>query len=621
MRIRALVLVLAAAVMSAALLGSASANTRSPFPEGKLDLMSAPPVPDFQELEASSSSGGSGSTGSGPPPRVGPNIQVNAPQMPLPNGLIGRSETTLTAHGQNMIAGWNDAQGFCGPPFNSACPQQVPHGLSGYAFSTDGGETWTDGGGPDPFGSVLSRGDPWMDDDGGQTWYYANLAVHPTTAASLGVGVWRGHFSGNTFQWDDVKSFDSPHNNTLCDDPTDTTPPINQIPCDFYDKEALVAGKGTNKDDAYVSLTNFQGQKFIGPPPGCGTLGQFGFGQIEVWRTHDGGSTWQGPAIAGPEAADSVASCGNAGTLQQASVPAIGPNGEVYVVWQFGPTFTAAFPSGGPDADIVFARSTDGGATFSAPKKLADINAMRANNPLAFNRTRIIDHPRIEVALAGKNKGRIYVTYYSAVSPVIAAGAVPCPAGVPVPPNTCFPQSLVSSKVFVTHSDDKGNTWSTPQEIGGPLPTGPNIASVKRWWPDVTVGPGGEVHIVYYEERDTNVTPDASDVECNTSIATNQRRFGTHSALVDTWWTFSQDGGTSWSTPLKLSDETTNWCFAASNIRPNMGDYIDAEAGAGLKVYGFWADARVTGNGFVPGPAFFPFNMYFANSVFAAGKS
>ena len=617
---RALVLVLGAAAVCTVMLSSASANVRGPFPEGKLDLMSAPAIPDFEVVEGLSSPGTGGPTGPGNPPRVGPNVMVNAPQAPAPAGLIGRSETSLTAHGQSIVAGWNDAQGFCGPPFGAACTQQVPHGLSGWGYSMDGGQTWVDGGGPDTFGTVLSRGDPWLDDNA-ETFYYANLAVHPTTAASLGVGVWRGHFSDTAFAWDDVKTFDSPNNDTLCDQPGDTTPPIAQIPCDFYDKEALVAGKGTHKDDAYVSLTNFQGQKFIGGEPGCGTLGQFGFGQIEVWRTHDGGDTWEGPAIAGPEAADSVASCGNEGTLQQASAPAIGPNGEVYVVWQYGPTFTAAFPDGSADADIVFARSLDGGETFSAPKKLADINALRGNNPVAFNRTRIIDHPRIEVALTGQHKGRVYATYYSSVSPVVAPGPVACPAGVPVPPNTCFPQSLVSSKVYVTYSDDQGDTWSTPQEIGGSLPTGPSIASVKRWWPDVTVGPGGEVHLVYYEEQDTNVTPDPTDVECNTSIATNQRRFGTHAALVDTWWTYSKDGGASWSMPLKLSSETTNWCLSASNIRPNMGDYIDAEAAPGGKVYGLWADARVTGNGFLPGPAYFPFPMYFANSVFAAGKS
>src|SRR5207245_2804617 len=97
--------------------------------------------------------------------------------------------------------------------------------------------------------------------------------------------------------------------------------------------------------------------------------GQFGFGQIEVWRTRDGGNTWHGPAVAGPEAADSRATCGDAGTLQQSSVPAFGPKGEVYVTWQFGPTFDAAGqPS--PDAGVRAAA----GAKRVSPSVTASAN-------------------------------------------------------------------------------------------------------------------------------------------------------------------------------------------------------------------------------------------------------
>src|SRR5712691_10371473 len=92
-------------------------------------------------------------TGVGRPPRVGANAQTNAPQQAFPNGLLGRSETTIasTTDGQLAVVGFNDAQGFCGPPFGAACTPQSPPGLSGYAFTTDGGLTWTDGGAPPNF--------------------------------------------------------------------------------------------------------------------------------------------------------------------------------------------------------------------------------------------------------------------------------------------------------------------------------------------------------------------------------------------------------------------------------------------------------------------------------------
>src|SRR3989441_7540663 len=286
-------------------------------------------------------------TGTGRPPRVGPNVRVNAAQQPSPNGLLGRSETSIasTDDGQFLVAAFNDAQGFCGPPFGVACTPQTPPGLSGYAFSSDGGLMWTDGGSPDPgvFGDVFTRGDPWLDRGGfdRQTFYFANLAVNATTGADLGVSVHRGHFFGVNLMWEDVRVFNAPN-----------------APSDFYDKEAIAAAKD-GSGTAYVSLTNFIG--LCGQPA-------FGFGQIEVWRTHDGGGTWQGPTIVSRDVTfitnPDDPNCGSTGILQPSSGPAIGPHGEVYVVWQFGPTFN---PATSTNAEIRFARSLDGGVTFSAP--------------------------------------------------------------------------------------------------------------------------------------------------------------------------------------------------------------------------------------------------------------
>jgi hypothetical protein len=563
----------------------AAATPRSPFPGNKIDLQSASPlVAEPDSVSAAGIGGPVNATGS--PPRVGDNVFANATQSGPPAGLVGRSETTLSLHGQNLLAGWNDAEGFCGVPYlSTACANPaLPPGLSGYAFSTDGGQNWTDGGAPPTLGTgIITRGDPWMDNNGSGTFYYANLAVDGS-GASLGVSVHRGHFSGGSFVWDDVKAFDAPANATSPES-------------DFYDKEALVSGKNANRNDAYVSLTNFQ--ELCGNP-------QFGFGQIEVWRTHDGGASWQGPAIAGPEAPDSVADCGNSGTLQQSSAPAVGPKGEVYVAWQYGPTFlsTGAITD---DADIVIAKSTDGGATFAPTVKVADIYTSRNNPPIGYNRARVNDHPRVDVALTGKNKGRVYVTYYSSV------------ASVGNPPATT--QVLIDIQTYLTWSDDGGATWSSPVEIGGPIPAKPaDVGAIKRWWPDVTVGPGGEVHVVYLEERATQLTANPSDTECIRTID-GGTRVGPYSSLVDTWWTYSKDGGASFSMPLKLSSGTSFWCTPSgnpiSNIRPNMGDYIDAQAGPGLKVYGLWADGRDSG----PYPPFGAGNFLMAGSAFGVGKS
>jgi hypothetical protein len=546
---------LGAGLVALVIAASASSTDRAPFPGQKLDLRSFDPTP--VSLDSLSVTGQGAITGKGRPPRVGPNIRVNAPQQGLPNGLFGRSETSLTIDRNNIVAGWNDAQGFCGPPFGVACTPQSPAGLSGYAYSTDQGRTWTDGGGPDPFGGVLSRGDPWLDDNAKGTYYYANLAVDQTTAASLGVGVWRGSFSGSSFAWSDVKTFDSPENAVTPD-------------FDFYDKEAIIAGKGRYANDAYVSLTNFQG---FDADDGCPVLPQFGFGQIEVWRTHDGGATWQGPAIAGPEAPDSLADCGFTGTVQQSSVPAIGTDGSVYVVWQYGPFF-AADGSSGATAEIRMAKSTDGGATFGPPVTIATINSMRATPPIGYNRERVNDHPRIEISISGsqKHKGRIWVTYYSAVSPVPSASA----------PQT--QQSLVSTQVYAKYSDNGGATWSSAI----PMPGSVGATGTKRWWPDIVVGHRGDVQVFYYEEKAVDLDP-ANPAECPISIGGGLFRNGPYSSLLDVYWTYDKTGDGNFASPIKVTEVTTNVCRTASNIRPNLGDYIDAEAWSDFKGAVLWA--------------------------------
>src|SRR5262249_40196835 len=195
--------------------------------------------------------------------------------------------------------------------------------------------------------------------------------------------------SGGSFTWNDVHTFNAPN------------------PNDFYDKEAIAMAKDSS-GAGYVSLTNFI--ELCGQPA-------FGFGQIEIWRTHDGGNTWQGPVVASPDKTfvtdPTNPSCGLAGTLQQSSVPAIGPNGELYVVWQRGPDLGVP----GTSAQIGFARSLDGGVTFSTPTTVDSINSFRNDPPVGYNRDRMNDHPRVAVATSGPHKGRVHVTYYSPVAP------------------------------------------------------------------------------------------------------------------------------------------------------------------------------------------------------------
>ncbi|MGH8248875.1 MAG: hypothetical protein ACREUU_20905, partial [Gammaproteobacteria bacterium] len=224
------------------------------------------------------------------------------------------------------------------------------------------------------------------------------------------------------------------------------------------------------------------------------------------------------------------------------------------------------------------------------------INTMRGNPPVGYNRSRINDHPRIAVDQGGRFRGRVYVVLASAVAPTGApatstnATNPACPVGL-----VCQAQSLTSSQVFVSFSDNRGITWSTPQAVA---PAPPSLG-VKRFWPVVDVMKDGNIGIVYYEVFETNVTANPTDTECFVNLGGNLRRVGPRRSLANTKvvvGTPDRFGGIVFSPPVQVSSATSNWCPppqgpALFGIRPNFGDYIGSAAFA----KGFlpvWADSR-----------------------------
>jgi len=496
-------------------------------------------------------------------PEVSPNRRVNTPQQPFPLDNPTRSTSTIAASrdGQRLLAGFEDFQGFCGPPAGRACPPERPPGISGFAFSTDSGGSWTDGGSLFALGNAIPSGHPWTDrlgrgeageeEDHGEprdreTFFFSTLLENAATVAPAGLGVYRGRFDGGAFAFDDGQVIDAARVG------------------DQYSREAIAASKD-GSGAAYLVLINVD--EICGVPFA-------GFGQVELWRTHDGGDTWQGPVVVSPETSSivdpAVAGCGRHGFLQIAPAVAAGPHGEVYVVWQLGPEF---FPDGSnaPTDSIGFARSLDGGRTFEPVVKIAPINAMRANPLVGYGANRMNDQPRIAVATSGPHRGRIYVSLYSAASPVSGSPAV---------------QSLVSSQVFLAHSDDRGLTWSVPAPLAPAVPP----TGRKRIWPTVSVRPAGEVDIVYLESQEVD-----TGTACSVPIAPGVVRTGPASSLVDTFWVQSRDGGRSFSAPVRVSSATSNWCTApytfASGVVSNFGFYIGS-ASVRDRTLTVWPDDR-----------------------------
>lgn len=142
------------------------------------------------------------------PQQNGPNVEFNRQFVPPPvvpgNGFLsnnvdaasfsedittngergsGQSETSIAASGPYVVEGWNDSTGFFAP-----CPSpENKEELSGFGFSSDGGKTFTDLGGPPNSNCNAFRyeGDPSVEAYvvGGITYFYYS-SLYPSLSGA-----------------------------------------------------------------------------------------------------------------------------------------------------------------------------------------------------------------------------------------------------------------------------------------------------------------------------------------------------------------------------------------------------------------------------------------------------
>jgi hypothetical protein len=497
-------------------------------------------------------------------PRISPNVRMNGPQLPRPNGLLGRQAEAVAADldSRDLVAAWERIAGFCGPPAGRPCQPPKTPGITAFGFSTDGGRTWTDGGAPAVVGGAMPAGHPWLDRGGedGRSFFLVNRARSTADGLLVGATFHRGRFKDGTFSWVDARLI-SP-----------------AFPGDFWRSTSLAAahdGSGA----VYVAITNLRAL--------CGAPSR-GSGQIEVVSSADEGRTWSRPSIVGvdetfetPDPDDPR--CAATATPQVRPTMAVGPHGEVYVLWQYGPDLLNFTP--GPVAGVFesthdlqfrFARSFDHGRTWSTPRNIAWAWSMEDDTPVGYSKDRINDYPRIAVAVDGPHRGRIYVTYATAVHEVISYPSE---------------QMADSAQAYLVYSDDRGNTWSAPVPIGPPVPP----VGLKRFWPSVAVEPGGAVDIIYYESQEREAGPHASETACVTLMPSGLFRAGRISSLVDVYLARSPNGGASFDYPIRITSQTTNWCETHTDLggllEANFGNYLGIATGPG-QVFAVWTDGR-----------------------------
>jgi type IX secretion system substrate protein len=543
----------------------------------------------------------------------------SAPCTGLP--YSGQCEVSIGAFGNNLVAAWNDGEGFV-------------TGLStqGFGYSSNNGTTWTDGNIPPVTNVGKWTSDPVIAvNEKTGAFYYAALCEPSGT--TNGIGVVKGTFSGGVLSWGTPQVVVSGTNTTV-----------------LFDKEWLTADSLTG--NLYMIYSRFT------VSGGVITTNRIDFTR----NTSDLLLAW-GAAV-------TLSAAGDAGRVQGSRIT-LGPAGEVWATWNaIGPAPVSL--------DFMRVRRlTNGGTTLGSEVTAASQYTNFGSGAPGFNRGLGFAFPSLAADRStGPHRGRVYlcwnesVNFYNdnfAIAPVInesESNDTPATAdpftignalvgtlssttdldywsfsGVQGQTIICEMDSLYSTTldasfrlfctdggtrlafsetgtggfnvasglivftlpttgtyylraaslagtgtyrirtvfngavvergrdhrdVFTTFSDN-GTTWSTPVRVNG------EAANYDDWLPEVAVSGNGNVYVSWYDWRD-------SPPGICTGASMN-------------YLSRSTDGGVSWPDGSPVSTTQSFWTTAYSNIAPNQGDYASLFANQNA-VYSCWSDGR-----------------------------
>lgn len=247
-------------------------------------------------------------------------------------------------------------------------------------------------------------------------------------------------------------------------------------------------------------------------------------------------------------------SLSSSGSDQQ-SMPAVGPNGELYVIWRVLDT-----------NELFIRRSDDGGATFT-PQQLV-VRVHQLGKPTQCGRyeincfngdMRAVNEPILAVDTShSPSRGNLYLVFTD-----LGAGSD-------------------MADVYITRSTDRGATWDAPRRLND------DAGASDQFRPFVTVAPNGVVAVTW-----------------------NDRRLDSGNYLLDVFSAMSTDGGQTFGRNFRITDvsfppmktnppvdsNTPLGCYAGSY------NFMAADAD---DFYVAWTDTRFTTSG-APDP-----NIFFA---------
>ncbi|MDQ2909652.1 MAG: glycoside hydrolase [Actinomycetota bacterium] len=277
-----------------------------------------------------------------------------------------------------------------------------------------------------------------------------------------------------------------------------------------------------------------------------------------IWESHsdDGGHDWsKAQEISGSNPAIcTFQEDGPAGVCDenQFSVPAVAPDGTVYVVFENGQN-TALWETGEVlDDQYLLVKSTDGGKHWSKPSFIVGLEDGSNDYPLNDNGRQTLTGYQVRVDSAGNivvgKDGKLYLVFSDNRNGVHDS-----------------PSPVTNVDTFVMSSPNGGSTWTTPVVV--------DAGGGDQWFPWVDVDPlTGKIGVIYHDRGASN------GPTYNTSLAE-----GTPGSLVKTVLNTAPSNPTM-SEFFQAGIPTCEFCALFH------GDYISVAYGKDGHANGVWTD-------------------------------
>lgn len=332
---------------------------------------------------------------------------------------------------------------------------------------------------------------------------------------------------------------------------------------------AVQAGVGAGgQDRVYVTaLESTQATRTSVSGTVCtGVTGTSTCNRAIVAVSNDGGQTFPVQSAASP-----------ASTIitDSPSKPAINADGSVTVVWR----------TQGVSALLQSARSTDQGATWSAPKDIAKVVNTGTTVPSRTTPgpSSSASYPRMA---RDKTNGNLYLVYSQGSS-----GPNPPDSGYDAADHFISPDSAV----YLQRSTTMGQTWTAPKLISDRTPY-PGSRTVQTRHPSVSVSPGGRVDVVWHDRR--HWFQGLAERNC-----THSHVYCEDIRLSDTYYAYSDDNGNTFKgaggvvgRSIRINDRSHNSDVGADTRPAGYWNYgpqaVSIGSGDAQRLLVGWMDSR-----------------------------